>query len=240
MTMLGTLLTAATLSAGWVVGWNLLERRRDQDASQELILGLQVGLDLLQGIQQHRGLGGQTSREAQQRRTALHQRLEPLWQLWDDDGQYRRWQEVRQAPTDLEAHCQLIENLLQRWRLLELRLRALHPQRPSLVEHCQAIENLGLIRGIGVRAAGHSRCPLALRVRLQYLCEQLLNGPLELALAQALERLNKEVLDTPQVRLSPEGCYALLTPLIDARLEALRPLVRLERTKSSTSAAACG
>ncbi|WP_274601650.1 hypothetical protein [Pseudomonas sp. MS15a(2019)] len=40
MTMLGTLLTAATLSAGWVVGWNLLERRRDQDASQELILGL--------------------------------------------------------------------------------------------------------------------------------------------------------------------------------------------------------
>ena len=60
------------------------------------------------------------------------------------------------------------------------------------------------------------------------------------ALAQALERLNKEVLDTPQVRLSPEGCYALLTPLIDARLEALRPLVRLERTKSSTSAAACG
>jgi len=240
MTILTTLISAASLSAGLVLGWNLLERRRDQDASQELILCLQVGLDLLQGIQQHRGLGGQASREAQERRTALHRRLEPLWQLWGDEDQYRRWQEVRQAPTDLEAHCQLIENLLQRWRLLELRLRALHPKRPSLVEHCQAIENLGLIRGIGVRAAGHSRCPLESRVRLQYLCEQLLNGPVEPALARALERLRKELLDTLQVTLSPEGCYALLTPLIDARLEALRPLVRLEQTNFSTSAAACG
>jgi len=240
MTVLTTLITAASLSAGLVFGWNRLERRRDQDVSLELRLHLQAGLDLLQGIQQHRGLGGQDGREAQERRSALQQRLEPLWRQWGDAAQYQRWQEVRQAPADLEAHCQLIESLLQRWRLLELRLRSLHPARPSLVEHCQAIENLGLIRGLGVRAARFPRCPLELQVRLKYLCEQLHNGPLEPALAQALERLRKELLEAPQIRLGPEACFALLTPLIDARLEALRPLVSLELTKASTSAAACG
>jgi len=240
MTMLTTLITAASLSAGLVVGWNRFERRRDQDTSQELILCLQVGLDLLQGVQQHRGLGGQDSREAQERRAALQQRLEPLWRQWGDEAQYQRWQQVRQTPADLDAHCQLIEILLQRWRLLELRLRSLHPTRPSLVERCQAIENLGLIRGIGVRAARYPRCPLESQVRLQYLSEQLRSGPVEPALAQALERLRNELLEAPQVRLSPEACYALLTPLIDTRLEALRPLVRLDLTKASTSAAACG
>lgn len=240
MTLLTTLITAASLSAGLVVGWNRLERRRDQDASQELILRLQVGLDLLQGIQQHRGLGGQDSHEAQDRRTALQRRLEPLWHQWDAADQYRCWQEVRQAPADLEAHCHLIERLLQRWRLLELRLRSLHPTRPSLVEHCQAIENLGLIRGLGVRAARYPRCPLELQIRLNYLCEQLHSGPVEPALTQALERLRQELLDTPQTRLSPEACFTLLTPLIDARLEALRPLVQLATTKGSTSAATCG
>lgn len=240
MTALATLITAASLSAGLVIGWNRLERRRDRDASQELMLRLQVGLDLLQGIQQHRGLGGQDSREAQDRRAALHQRLEPLWHQWGDKDQYQRWQQVRQTPADLEAHCQLIEALLQRWRLLELRLRSLHPNRPSLVEHCQAIENLGLIRGIGVRAARHPRCPLEPRVRLQYLCEQLLNGPVEPTLTQALARLRSELLEAPHIRLSPEACFALLTPLIDARLAALRPLLSLDTTKGSTSAAACG
>lgn len=240
MTLLATLLIAASLSALLVVGWNRLERRRTRDSSQELILRLQVGLDLLQGIQQHRGLGGQDSREAQERRTALQQRLKPLWQQWADDVQYRCWQEVRQTPANLEAHCQLIEALLQRWRLLELRLRSLHPTRPSLVERCQAIENLGLIRGLGVRAARHPRCPLELQVRLKYLCEQLHNGPVEPALVQTLERLRSELLEAPHIRLTPEACYALLTPLIDARLEALRPLVCLDLTKDSTSAAACG
>ncbi|KUM44530.1 hypothetical protein AR540_22585 [Pseudomonas sp. EpS/L25] len=238
--MLTTLITAASLSAGLVFGWNRLERRRDQDASQALILRLQVGLDLLQGVQQHRGLGGQDSREAQERRAALQRRLKPLWHQWGDADQYRRWQEVCQTPTDLEAHCQLIERLLQRWRLLELHLRSLHPTRPSLVERCQAIENLGLIRGLGVRAARHPRCPLELQIRLKYLCEQLHSGQVEPALAQALERLRQELLDTPQVSLGPEACFALFTPLIDARLEALRPLVQLDMTKVSTSAAACG
>ncbi|MEH3023408.1 MAG: hypothetical protein PGN19_11815 [Pseudomonas oryzihabitans] len=237
MTPLTTLITAAGLSAGLVVGWNRLERRREQDASQALGLSLQVGLDLLQGVQQHRGLGGQDGREAQERRTALQRRLEPLWQQWDDTEQHRRWQEVRQTPADLEAHCQLIELLLQRWRLLELRLRSLQPTRPSLVEHCQAIENLGLIRGLGVRAARFPHCPLELQIRLNYLCEQLRRGAVEPALAQALERLRRELLEAPRVTLGPEACFALFTPLIDARLETLRPLVHQDRTKGSTSAA---
>ena len=240
MTLLTTLLTAASLSAGLVIGWNRLERRRTQDSSLELILRLQVGLDLLQGVQQHRGLGGQDGREAQERRAMLQQRLEPLWQQWAHEAQYQGWQQLRQAPADLDAHCQLIEALLQHWRLLELHLRSLHPARPSLVERCQAIENLGLIRGLSVRAARHPRCPLEFQVRLKYLCEQLHNGQVEPALAQALEKLRNDLLEAPRTTLSPEACYALLTPLIDARLEALRPLVRLDMTKGSTSAATCG
>jgi hypothetical protein len=58
-------------------------------------------------------------------------------------------------------------------------------------------------------------------IQLQYLNERLAqNAPR--ALADALQRLQRELLNAAPIRISAKECYGLLTPLIDERLDGIR------------------
>lgn len=182
---------------------------------------LLLGLDLLQGVQQHRGLGGQTNSEAQQRCQALGNHVDGLWQRWPQGTQRQGWQALRAKPDDFDGHCRLLQALLGTLQELELRRCALNLQAPQLAERCWALEDLGLLRGLSVRAAAHESCPLDMLIQLQYLSERLAqNAPR--ALAEALQRLQRDLLKAAPIRISAKECYGLLTPLIDERLDGIR------------------
>lgn len=68
-------------------------------------------------------------------------------------------------------------------------------------------------------------CPLELRIQLQYLHDRLLkdaDGPLR----NALGRVSTELLGVQRTTLQPADLYALLTPLIDARIETIQSNIR--------------
>ena len=182
---------------------------------------LLLGLDLLQGLQQHRGLGGQTTREAQQRCQALGHSLDQRWKEWPYSAQCQAWNALRREPADFEGHCRLLQDLLGAIQNLELRRCALNLQPPSIAERCWELEDLGRLRGLSVRAAAHQSCPLQMLVQLQYLHERLLRHAPR-SLHNALERLQRCLIGTATVSISPAQCYALLTPLLDERLDAIR------------------
>jgi hypothetical protein len=188
---------------------------------RELRVALLLGLDLLQGVQQHRGLGGQTSSEARQNCQALGNHVDRLWQQWPEATQRQDWQALRARPDSFDGHCRLLQALLGTLQELELRRCALTLQAPQLAERCWALEDLGLLRGLSVRAAAHEHCPLAMLIQLQYLHERLAqNSPR--ALADALQRLQRDLLKAAPIRISARECYGLLTPLIDERLDGIR------------------
>lgn len=66
------------------------------------------GIDLLQGLQQHRGLGGQTTSEARQRCQALGTSLDHRWKEWPYAAQRKNWQALRRDPADFDGHCCLL------------------------------------------------------------------------------------------------------------------------------------
>lgn len=189
----------------------------DRDLREALLLGL----DLLQGVQQHRGLGGQTTSEARQRCQTLGNHVDRLWQQWPQTGQRQDWLALRAKPDNFDGHCRLLQALLGTLQELELRRCALTLQAPQLAERCWALEDLGLLRGLSVRAAAHEHCPLDLLIQLQYLNERLAqNAPH--ALADALQRLHRDLFNAAPIRISAKECYGLLTPLIDERLDSIR------------------
>ncbi|MHC8354159.1 hypothetical protein ACYZTL_02670 [Pseudomonas sp. LB3P81] len=191
--------------------------KNDAGLRQALLLGL----DLLQGLQQHRGLGGQTTREAQQRCQALGQSLDQRWREWPYSAQCQNWNALRRDPEDFDGHCRLLQDLLGAIQHLELQRCALNLQPPSIAERCWELEDLGRLRGLSVRAAGHQRCPLEMLVQLQYLHERLLRHAPR-SLHNALERLQRCLIGTTTVSITPAECYALLTPLLDERLDSIR------------------
>lgn len=183
---------------------------------------LLLGLDLLQGLQQHRGLGGQTTIEARQRCQALGTALDQRWREWPYCAQQlQAWQALRRDPTDFDGHCRLLQDLLGALQHLELHRCALNLQPPSLAERCWELEELGRLRGLSVRAAAYRNCPLEMLIQLQYLHERLLRHAPR-ALHDALEQLRHCLIDAPTVSITPAQCYALLTPLLDERLDAIR------------------
>jgi hypothetical protein len=196
-------------------------RIRQPEGEAGLRQALLLGLDLLQGLQQHRGLGGQITREAQQRCQTLGHSLDQRWREWPYSAQCQAWDALRHDPADFEGHCRLLQDLLGAIQHLELQRCALNLQPPSLAERCWELEDLGRLRGLSVRAAAHQSCPLEMLVQLQYLHERLLRHAPR-SLHNALERLQRCLIGTTTVSISPAECYALLTPLLDERLDAIR------------------
>ena len=186
-----------------------------------LRLTLLLGLDLLQGLQQHRGLGGQATREAQQRCQALGHALDQRWREWPYSAQCQAWCALRRDPADFDGHCRLLQDLLGAIQHLELQRCALSLAPPSIVARCWELEELGRLRGLSVRAATYRSCPLEMLIQLQYLHERLLKQAPR-SLHTALERLQRCLIGTTTVSITPAQCYALLTPLLDERLDAIR------------------
>ncbi|MDH4585130.1 hypothetical protein E8F20_25025 [Pseudomonas sp. BN415] len=218
--ILHALLIVACLLAACALPWNLSQRRQRR-VVQALNRDLLLGLELMQGVQRHRALGGQTGQDAERDRQCLELQLERSWQAWPDADHQRAWRSLLQAPADFEGHCRLLESLLARIRFLELHMCRLLQRTPGIADRCWQVEDLGRLRGLSIRAAALPECPLELRIQLQYLHDRLL-GSADTELREALAQLARNLFSTRSLALQPAQLYALFTPLIDKRIEALR------------------
>ncbi len=222
---------ALTLAACLVLFGNHLSRvaadRHRKRISAKDIQALQMALEVLQFVQKHRGLGGQRDAAAVTQRLDVANHIDRLWQDWQ--GEENRpamralWQQIRQNPTEFEPHCILIEQLLESIHVLELRLAYQgNPQVTGLCDACRALEDLGRLRGLAVRAANFETCPLDMQVQMRYLCQRLADPIGGNTLTKLVEHLQRNLIDAPRVSLAPAECYALITPIIDERLQGIR------------------
>lgn len=224
-------LIALTLAACLVLPGNHLSRvaaeRHRKRLSATDVQALQHSLEVLQFVQKHRGLGGQPDAAAAAQRLEVASHIDRLWQEWK--GEENRpamralWQKIRQNPADFEPHCILIEQLLESIHVLELRLVFQgNPQVSGLCEACRALEDLGRLRGLAVRAANFEKCPLDMQIQMRYLCLRLTDPISGDSLHNLIEHLEYNLIDAPRVSLAPAECYALITPIIDERLQSIR------------------
>lgn len=200
-------------------------RNASKQADTEIV---QRCLDLLQALQKHRGLGAQQDADGIAQRHALAQQLDGLWLDWPGASQQlpplqQHWTQLRRRPADFDAHCRLIEALLQVIEQLEDRLyRQHHPGVRGLGKACRSLEDLARLRGLTVRAANYERCPPGLQMQLHFLCNRLLDQEQDPALLALIDRLQSDLIEAPRIRLTPGECFALLTPLIEQRLLGIR------------------
>ena len=224
-------LIALTLAACLVLLGNHLSRvaaeRHRKRLSATDVQALQHSLEVLQFVQKHRGLGGQPDAAAAAQRLEVASHIDRFWQEWK--GEENRpamralWQKIRQNPADFEPHCILIEQLLESIHVLELRLVFQgNPQVSGLCEACRALEDLGRLRGLAVRAANFEKCPLDMQIQMRYLCLRLTDPISGDSLHNLIEHLEYNLIDAPRVSLAPAECYALITPIIDERLQSIR------------------
>ncbi len=222
---------ALTLAACLVLLGNHLSRvaaeRHRKRLSATDVQALQHSLEILQYVQKHRGLGGQSDAAAAAQRLEVASHLDRLWQEWK--GEENRptmralWQQIRRNPANFEPHCLLIEQVLESIHVLELRLAYLgNPQVTGLCEACRALEDLGRLRGLAVRAANFERCPLDMQIQMRYLCLRLTDPLGGKTLSNLIEHLERNLINAPRVSLAPAECYALITPIIDERLQGIR------------------
>lgn len=199
--------------------------KANKQADTEIV---QRCLDLLQVLQKHRGLGAQQDVDSVTQRDALAQQLDQLWLNWPGASLQlpplqQHWPQLRRKPADFDAHCRLIEALLEVIEHLEDRLyRQSHPKIRGLGEACRSLEDLARLRGLAVRAANYERCPPGLQMQLRFLCNRLLDQEQNPSLLALIERLQSDLIESPEVRLPPGDCFALLTPLIEQRLQGIR------------------
>ncbi|MFC4862044.1 MULTISPECIES: hypothetical protein [unclassified Pseudomonas] len=214
-----TALAASCMALLWA------NRRRQYRQQEELRTMLQLGLVLMQGVQRHRALGAQSSGEALHHRQKLAAELEQSWLAWTASGHYRTWQGLLRTPEDFDGHCRLLEQLLAHIQHLDLQRCHLLALTPEVAERCWQVEELGRLRGLSIRAAAQEHCPLELRIQLQYLHDRLLKNA-DVPLRAALGRLSTELMGVQRTALQPTDLYALLTPLIDARIDAIQSGIR--------------
>lgn len=214
-----------------VLGYGLAHRtqRRKRNADKQADTAIvQRCLDLLQALQRHRGLGAQLDAESVAQRDVVAQHLDELWLNWPGASLLlpplqQHWPQLRRKPADFDAHCRLIEALLEVIELLEDRLyRQDHFGIRGLGEACRSLEDLARLRGLATRAANYERCPPGLQMQLRFLCNRLLDQEQDPALLALIERLQSDLIEPAQIRLEPTECFALLTPLIEQRLQGIR------------------
>lgn len=124
----------------------------------------------------------------------------------------------RPSPRHAQVRWQLDSQLIR--HCLDL-LESTQKHR-GLGEACRAQEYLARLRGLAVRAAYHGRCPSGLRMQLEFLCTHLHAEADEPELPALIGRLREQLIDSPNVRITPSECFALLTPLIERRLQNIR------------------
>ena len=223
---------ALALAAGLFLLGQWLSQRATQRHRQALgqlqSTTLLRTLELLQALQNHPGRGAQQDIVSVSQRNALARQLDQLWLNWPGPSLQlaplqQDWPQLRRNPADFEAHSRMIEALLTVIEQLEERLclhdsAALHGLGPAF----RHLEDLARLRGLAMRAANYSHCPAALQVQMRELCQQLDDPAHTEPLHSLLQRLQRELIDASQTRLAPSDYFALLTPLIDARLSDLR------------------
>ncbi|WP_277374150.1 hypothetical protein [Pseudomonas sp. AA-38] len=225
LTMLALVLALLTLA--FVLGRHPSPRREQMRWQLDNQL-IRHCLDLLQAMQKHRGLGALHDAMGITQRHAVADELDQLWQDWPGadlqlPALHEQWPMLRRNPHDFDGHCRQIEALLEVLEQLEDRLyQRQHLDIRGLGEACRAQENLARLRGLAVRAAYHGRCPSGLRVQLEFLCSHLHIEDDESELPALLERLREDLIDAPQVRITPGECFALFTPLLERRLQRIR------------------
>lgn len=220
---------AFTLGALILGLWVLYRSRRHHQAISALEGNtLRLSLDLLQALQQHRGLGIQQDAASSERRQELAQQLERLWLEWPSESLHlpplqQDWPPLRREPGDFSAHCRLIESLIGTIEQLEDHLcQRGHRRLRGFGQSCRALEDLARLRGLSTRAANYAHCPVGLKMQIRFLCQRLRQpGASESQLA-LLAHLEHALIDTPRISLTPQACFSLVTPLIDKRLHELR------------------
>ena len=226
-----TLILLSLLVPLLALGYGLAHRtqKRLRNASKQADTEIvQRCLDLLQALQKHRGLGAQQDADGIAQRHALAQQLDGLWLDWSGASMQlpplqQHWPQLRRKPADFDAHCRLIETLLTVIEQLEDRLyRQHHPRIRGLGEACRSLEDLARLRGLAVRAANYERCPPGLQMQLRFLCKRMLDQEQDSHLLALIERLQSDLIESAQIRLAPGECFALLTPLIEQRLQGIR------------------
>ncbi len=206
----------------------LAGKRHQQHLNELQAVLLQRAIDLLQNLQKHRGLGAQQDLLSTSQRNVLARQLDQLWLNWPGPSLalaplQQDWPRLRRNPADFAAHCQVIDGLLEVIATLETRLHlAGNSQVEGIAQACHGLENLARLRGLSVRAANYSQCPPSLKQQIQQLCLQLEQSPVGMSWQQALQRLEHELIDSREVRLTAQECFALLTPLIDDYAQHLR------------------
>jgi hypothetical protein len=185
-------------------------------------------VELLQTLQKHRGLGAQRDLLNVSQRNGLARELDQLWLNWPGASLQlaplqQDWPQLRRNPADFAAHCCIIEGLLTVIEQLEDRLcLSGHSTLRGLGQACRGLEDLARLRGLAVRAANYTRCPAGLQMQMRDLCQRFSDPQGTAPLQPLLRRLQSELIEAPQAGLTPSDCFALLTPLIDARIEDLR------------------
>ncbi|UTW07062.1 hypothetical protein [Pseudomonas benzenivorans] len=214
-----------TFLGQWLTG--RAKRRHRQTLAELESATLQRSLALLRALQKHRGLGAQQDLASSCQRRALARQLDQLWLNWPGPSLQlpalqQQWPQLRRKPADFAAHCQVIEALLTVIEQLEVRLNLRHdPQLQGLGQSCRALEDLARLRGLAVRAANYERCPAGLQAQLRELCRRLaITHPYE-PMPGLLRRLQQDLIEAAQPRMTPLDCFALLTPLIEQRWQGL-------------------
>ncbi|VXC91939.1 conserved hypothetical protein [Pseudomonas sp. 8Z] len=219
------------LLAFLTLGWLLIRRGKtgrqtklsDDLADSEVIHDC---LDLLEALQKHRGLGGLQDSAGINQRLAIARHIDQLFQHWPHShpppALTDKWPALQRNPADFDAHCQLIEALLTLIEQLEDRLQRRRANFRGIGQACRAVEDLARLRGLCVRAARNRRCPSGLQMQLRFICQRLRSHSPDQQILTLLTHLEQELIDTRHIRLTPGQCFALLTPLIDERLQAIR------------------
>jgi hypothetical protein len=185
------------------------------------LLAVHAALEILRLLQQHRGLGALSDVAALTLRSAiaanLTQRLQQRAGLPDSYLLTEAWLTLRETPTDFESHSVLIETVID-----SLAQRAwLNHEGATVAQTCRELEAVARLRGLCVIASMQGGCTPAMQGRLEMLCRRIGSG-VDMELKRLVGKLERNVVHSAQPRLSPPECFALVTPLIDARLQLIQ------------------
>ena len=129
------------------------------------------------------------------------------------------WAQLRDTPADFDGHSRLIDSLI-----------AAIDEREPLGQACRTLEDVARLRGLCVLASNQGGCTPGLQARLMSLCRRLGGDP-DVELKRLIGKLERGVIHAQQPRLSPPQCFALITPLIDARLRSIQQRLQHDSLK---------
>lgn len=203
------------------------QQRRTQAMVAIISAQLEEALTMLQLTQKHRALGAQRDQMSVAQREQMARQIERNWPAWlrqfpESQRIDVEWAQMRLCTDDFAAHCRAIDHLLVVISRLERRMPPASIVA-SIADCCRAIEDLGRLRGLSMRAANYSHCAIELEVPLRYLCLRLSHvDNRNAAMHAALREIGEQLLDAPRVSIKPARCFELLTPIIDAAIDDVR------------------